>query len=146
MEQEFRRLAWCCIGVIVALMVVGTVSHGILRHIVQTSPLWVSIVLSIRGSSFAKWTALPCLIFWLFLMSAIWLFLLGWARIVSGTFSMIEIAMTIIVGVASATGTISAVRIRSRAPAWLAVGIFLLVSLFQFAATWISILPSIAHR
>ena len=93
MEKSFRLLIGCCIVIIAALLVVGTVSSGVIRHIVQTSPLWIVIVLSVRRSAWSKWAALPCYLFWLLLMTAIWLFLLGWARIVSGTFSHTEIAM-----------------------------------------------------
>jgi hypothetical protein len=50
------------------------------------------IALGIRRSGWIKWAALPCFFFWLMLMILIWLFLLGWARIVSGTFSPTEIA------------------------------------------------------
>ena len=82
-------------SIIAALLVVGAVSHGIIRHIVQTSSLWIAIFLGIRRSGWSKWA---CFFFWLLLMTAMWLFLLGWARIVSGTFSTTETAMTLIVG------------------------------------------------
>jgi len=59
----------------------------------------------------AKWTALPCLIFWLSIMIAIWLFLFGWARIVSGHFLPTEIAMTILIGVASVVGIAACVSL-----------------------------------
>ena len=49
----------------------------------------------------AKLAALPCMVFWVAIMVFIWLFLLGWARIVSGQFSRTEIAMTIAIGVAA---------------------------------------------
>jgi hypothetical protein len=48
--------------------------------------------------------ALPCFLFWLTIMVFIWLFLLGWARIVSGHFFPTEIAMTLVVGLASLVG------------------------------------------
>src|SRR5258707_1667842 len=95
-------IASCCLAVLVALYVVGAVSNGSLRHEVQTLPLWVPIVLGFRQRELAKWSALPCLIFWLVIMILIWLFLLGWARIVTGHYSPIEIAMTLVIGVACA--------------------------------------------
>jgi hypothetical protein len=146
MEEDYRVLTICCVVVIAALVVVGAVSHGIIRHIVQTSPLWIAIVLGIRHSGWTKWAALPCFVFWLLVMIAIWLFLLGWARIISGTFSSTEIAMTIIVGLASLAGILRAARIRSRVPTWRATAVFLLIAALQIAALRVSLLPQIAHR
>jgi hypothetical protein len=113
---------------------------------VQTSPLWIAIVLGMRRSLWSKWAALPCFAFWLLLMIAIWLFLLGWARIVSGNFSPTEIAMTVIVGVASVVGILIALRIRSGVRAWAATATVLLVAVLQVTAFRISLLPAIAHR
>ncbi len=145
-ERRFRILTTCCVSIIVALLVVGAVSHGVLRHIVQTSPLWIAIVSGIRRSGLSKWAALPCFVFWFLLMSAIWMFLLGWARFVSGTFSPTEIAMTMIVGLASIVGIVTAVRIRAGVSLWSATGIVLLVAALQLAAFRLSLLPAIAHR
>ncbi len=36
-----------------------------IRHIVQTYPLWIAIVLAARNSALTKWAALPCFVFWL---------------------------------------------------------------------------------
>jgi hypothetical protein len=146
MEKDFRILTVCCVAIIVALVVVGAVSHGVIRHIVQTSPLWIAIVLGIRHSGWSKWAALPCFAFWLLLMIAIWLFLLGWVRIVSGTFSPTEIAMTMVVGLASITGIVRAVGMRSGVRAWPATATVLLVAVLQVTALRVSLLPQIAHR
>ncbi|HYK92150.1 MAG TPA: hypothetical protein VE398_25535 [Acidobacteriota bacterium] len=146
MVNDFRVLTGCCLAIIAALLVVGAVSHGVIRHIVQTSPLWIAIVLSIRRSGSSKWAALPCFVFWLLLMMAIWLFLLGWARIVSGAFSPIEIAMTMIVGLASLLGIVRALGMRSGVRAWPAVAAVFLVTALQLIALRLSILPAIAHR
>ena len=104
--RDFHLLVICCVTMIAALLVVGVVSHGVVRHIVQTSPLWIAIMLAVRRSPWSKWAALPCFAFWLVLMAAIWLYLLGWARLVTGHFSPTEIAMTMIVGIASLTGIV----------------------------------------
>jgi hypothetical protein len=146
MKQDFRLLTGCCLAIIVALLVVGTVSHGVIRHIVQTSPLWIAIMLGGRHSGWTKWAALPCFVFWLSLMTAIWLFLLGWARIVSGTFSPTEIAMTIIVGLASIVGIVRAIGVRSGVDKWSATTIILVVAVSQVAAVRLSLIPEIAHR
>src|SRR5438105_8957088 len=85
----------CSLAILIALYVVGAVSvpPGSLRHEVQTLPLWIPIVAGLQRKQFAKWAALPCFIFWLAIMIAIWLFLLGWARIVTGHFFPTEIGM-----------------------------------------------------
>jgi hypothetical protein len=145
-EDDSLVLAVCCVAMIAALLVVGAVSHGILRHIVQTSPLWIAVVLGVRRSGWTKWAALPCFVLWLLLMTAIWLFLLGWVQIITGTFSPTEIAMTVIVGLASITGIVSAVRMRTGIRAWPAAAIVLLIAVLQLAALRLSFLPQIAHR
>jgi hypothetical protein len=146
MQHHFRIVILCCVLLIAALLVVGAVSHGVIRHILQTSPLWIAIVLAVRQSAFTKWAALPCFLFWLLVMIAIWLFLLGWAHIVSGTFSPTEIAMTVIVSLASAVGIGTAGRMRTEVRAWSATLAFLLVVALQLLALRLSFLPAIAHR
>ncbi len=56
----------------------------------------IAYLLYLRGRYYLDKQTFPCFVFWLLLMTAIWFFLLGWARIVSGTFSPTEIAMTVI--------------------------------------------------
>ena len=128
------------------MLVVGTVSHGVIRHVVQTSPLWIGMGLGFRQSSLTKWAVLPCFIFWLLVMTAIWLFLLGWARMITGTFSPTEVAMTLIVGLASLVGIISAARTRSASGAASAAALTVLVAVLQVLAFRLSLLPQIAHR
>ncbi len=146
MKGPYRILALCCFATIVALFVVGTVSHGVIRHIVQTCPIWIPILLAIHESDLCKWAAMPCFIFWLLVMAAIGLFLLGWARIVTGTFSPLEIAMVIIVGLASLLGMVKALRMRTKVPSWAAATIMIGIAMLQLAAFRVSLLPSIAHR
>lgn len=145
MEKDLRILMVCCGAVITALLVVGVVSHGVLRHIVQTAPLWVGILLGLGHSGLTKWATLPCFIFWLLIMAVIWLFLLGWAHIISGTFSPTEIAMTMVVGAASIVGIIKAANLRSGVDLWPAIATALLLALLQLAAFRLSLLPHIAH-
>jgi hypothetical protein len=96
-----RFYALCAAAVIVALLVVGAVSDGVVRHLIQTSPLWIVVVLGLQGSAHTKWIALPMFMAWLAIMVLIWLFLLRLARILTGSYSMIEIAMTMVVGATS---------------------------------------------
>jgi len=144
--KEFGILIGCCVAIIAALLVVGAVSHGVIRHIVQTSPLWIAIVLGIRRSSLAKWAALPVLVFWLLTMTAVWLYLLGWAHLLSGTFLPTEIAMTVVVGAASVAGVARAIGMRSSVGAWSAAATTLLLAVLQVAAFRLSFLPQLVHR
>ena len=86
------------------------------------------------------------MIFWLTIMAFIWLFLLGWARIVTGTFTPAEIAMTLVVGGASITGIVVCLRWRTAVPATTATGIVLVFAVLQIAAMAISLIPYIAQR
>jgi cation transport ATPase len=130
------------------LYVVGAVSipPGSLRHEIQTLPLWFPIVAGFQRRQVAKWAALPCLVFWLAIMVFIWLFLLGWARIVSGRFSTTEIAMTLVVGAASIIGLWAAVREQTTVRPLSAVGWFVGFGVLQVGAFWLSLFPYIARR
>jgi hypothetical protein len=139
-------IALCCATIIAALYVVGLVSGTELRHVVQTAPVWAGVVLGWRRNKSAGWLALPMFLFWLLVMVLIWLFLLGWARVVSGHFTPAEVAMTIVIGAASVVG-IGAVARTSENPSKLAAAaLFLLGAALQFAAFRVSLLPGIATR
>jgi hypothetical protein len=140
-------ITFCSLAIIVSLVLgVGLVSHGVLRHIVQTLPLWFSVIFGFRRSHTAGWLALPSFIFWFVLMVIIWLYLLGIARIITGTFSPIEIAMTIIVAAASLIGTAVFFRIRSLLSPLRAATLFLVMASFQWVCFRVSLFSSIAHR
>ena len=145
MPKESKWLAFFCLAIVVALYVVGTLRHGVLRNVLQTLPLWVPIVLGFRGSEFAKWSALPCLIIWLAAMMIVWLLLFRWVYVRSWHFSPTEIAMTFIVGVASAAGLGTALRWRTAVHPFTAGAVALLVGALQFLALWASLPPAIAH-
>jgi hypothetical protein len=134
--------------ILVALYVVGAVSvpPGSLRHEIQTLPLWFSIVGGFQQRQWAKWSALPCLIFWLIIMLLIWLFLLGWVRVVSGTFSATEIGMTLVAGAASLTGLTACLRWRTGVRPLIAAGTVVLFAVLQVGAFALSLTPSIARR
>jgi hypothetical protein len=94
----------------VALLVVGVVSHTFVRHVIQISPLVVALALGAYQPRLRTATALPLFTFWLFVMGGIWLFLLGIAPVFTGRFSPVEIVLTIVIGLASAAGIVSALR------------------------------------
>jgi hypothetical protein len=143
--MQSRGLAFCALLLIASLYVVGVVSHGVLRHTVQTAPVWGTVVLGMRRSVWSKRAALPCFIVWLFLMSLIWLFLVGWARVISGTFSTIEIAVTLVVGACAVIGIVLALRMNTGLRALGASAVFFGLLLLQVVALRISFLPGIAH-
>ena len=138
----------CSLAILIALYIVGAVSliPGSLRHEVQTLPLWFPIVAGFQQKESAKWSALPCMMFWLLSMGVIWLFLLGLPSPVSGTFNPIEIAMTLIITVASLIGIAGAVRWRTTTPSMTAIGVFVLFAVLQVAAMALSLTPYIANR
>ena len=127
---------------------VGAVSipPGSLRHEVQTLPLWFPIVLGFRQREITKWMALPLLVFWLAIVLSIWLFLLGWARIVTGRFFPTEIAMTIVIGVACLIGLMVSFRWRTRTRPLAAASVIGLFALLQLLAFRISLIPYIGRR
>ena len=95
---------------IVAVLCVGVVSRTIVRHIVQAIPPVIALVLVARVSPLAPSASAPICTFWLGVMINIWLFILGIARIFSGTFSNVESALTIVIAAASAAGLLAIVR------------------------------------
>jgi hypothetical protein len=145
MPKEPKWVAFCCVVILLALYVVGVVRHGVLRNIVQTLPLWIPIVLGFRGNEFAKWSALPCLVIWLAAMIIVWLFLFRWMYVQSWHFSPTEIAMTLIVGVAAATGSVAALHWRTAVRPLSAGAVALLFGALQFLALSASLPPAIAH-
>ena len=145
MESRVRTVGICALVLIVSLYIVGIVSHGIIRHIVQTAPVWPGVWLGFRRSPWTKWAVLSPLVLWLLLMINIWLLLLGLPHFLSGTFTPIEIAMTITIGVAAVVGIASALRVRTAVPLTSAVGTVLLMASLQVFALWVSFQPGVSR-
>ena len=141
-----KWMAWCCLITLVALYIVGAVSHGSLRHEVQTLPLWGPIVFGFRGQSIVKWSGLACMSIWLLLMLMIWSFLAGWTHLLSGHFSPIEIGLTLVIGIACVCGIVLGLRWRTEMSTFAALGAFVLFAVLQLAALRLSFLPNIANR
>jgi len=113
---------------------------------VQTLPLWIPIFAGYRGRPIAKWAALPCLVFWLAIMIAIWLYLLGIARIVTGRFFPTEVAMTLVVGAAAAIGLGACARWQTTTGLAAAATTILGMTALQLLAFRISLIPYIGQR
>jgi len=140
-----RIIAFCALSVLAALYVVGVVNHEILRHFVQTLPLWFAIFAGFRQQELAKWSSLPSFIIWLVLMVFIWLFVLGWAKLISGHFTPLEIVLTVVVGAASLMGLTVGYRWQTRLSWGKALWVFAIFIVLQLLALRISFLPSIAR-
>src|SRR5436190_10765630 len=105
-------LASALVVIIVSLLLVGVVSHTPLRHVVQVAPVAAVLGLAFARPGWARFAAVAVFLFWLFVMVLIWLYLAGIARVVSGHFTGIEVALTLAIGFASAGGLVAAFRAR----------------------------------
>jgi hypothetical protein len=139
-----RTIAFCSLAALVALYIVGAVSNGVLRHVVQTLPLWFSIFTGLRQREVSKWAALPCFAIWLTLMTLIWAFLLGWTKMLSG-FTPIEVVLTIVIGIASVLGLVVSFSWRTSLSWSKGLSVATVFAIFQMIALRISFLPSIAR-
>lgn len=129
-----------------ALVIVGIVSNTLLRHLIQIAPAVVALGLLARRSDWGISAAATLFAFWFLIMGAIWLFLLGVPRIFTGTFTPVEIALTIIIGVASLLGLIAVYRRRTTIPIVTQLATIVVFTVLQFAAMWLSVQPAVARR
>jgi len=145
--SRFRGLVAAWLAVVAgALLVVGIVSDTLLRHIIQIAPLVVALSLLPRRFDWGVSAAAPLFAFWLFVMGAIWLFLLGVARIVTGTFTPVEVILTVIIGLASLLGLGTAYRRGTAIPILARLGTIVTFAVLQFAAMWFSVQPFVTRR
>jgi hypothetical protein len=142
--RNHNACSWCALAIILALVIgVGLVSHTLLHHVVQTLPLWIVVLFARRPA--VRWFGLPCFLFWLAIMAMIWLFLLHLPSPINGHFSPLEVAMTLIVGVACVVALASSVRIRGTR-LWTAAMAFVLGAAAQYVCFRISLIPAIWNR
>lgn len=134
-------------GIALALGIVGVESHTLRSHLVQVVPLVFVLIGLRRQSRWSTAAAQVVLTFWLLMMGAIWLFLLGVAQIIGGTFTSIEIALTIAIGLAAALGLSAAIRTPPPATTRLAsVATTVLFGGLQAVAMWLSFQPIVTGR
>lgn len=145
MAKELRPVALCLLGLALALVVVGTVSGTIVRHIVQIAPL-ASVGLLARRPAAASSAALPIFAFWMAIAVLIWMFLLGVSRIANGTYSATEIAMTVVMAGCSVVGSVNCVQLGRPLPLVSRAGWFAVFAILQIGAMWVSLLRPIANR
>ena len=144
-----RPVSVLLLGVVMlALLIVGVVSGTILRHIAQTLPIAIIFAAMWAGvpRSWLPTAALAMHLFWLFVMVAIWLFLTGMARIVTGHFTPAEIVLTLVIGAAAMAGSIQSIREALAASTWRVwIASFVIGAVLQYAAFWVSTHTRIAR-
>lgn len=131
---------------VAALLLVGVVSGTLVRHVIQVAPAVALLVAACALRPWVPYAAAALFVFWFFIMSLIWAFLLGLAKVVTGTFSPVEVALTVVIGVASLVGFVAACRAHPR-PGWPArVAAFVAAAALQIGAMWLSLRPAFATR
>jgi hypothetical protein len=135
---QVRSIVLCLLVVAGALLVVGLASRTLLRHVIQMAPLVLALFLACLRPAWAVSAAAPLFAFWFLIMGAIWLFLLGMARIVTGTYTPAEITLSIIIGFAALIGLIAAYRRGSPGPLVAQLGTTVAFAVLQWTALWLS--------
>jgi hypothetical protein len=144
--QSGARVTACVALLAIALILVGVVSDTLVRHLVQVAALLCAFVLLVAGRT--EWgvaAAAPLFAFWLLIMAGIWAFLLGVARIFTGTFSTVEILLTVVIALLALTGLAATSRTTASSPRLLRLAVVLLFLVLQVAAMWMSVQPVIAR-
>jgi hypothetical protein len=130
-------------GVAISLFIIGIVSNTPIRHTIQLTPL--IIVLLLAKKSWSRYAALAVLLFWFFIMSLIWLYLSGLSDTASGTYSAIEIILTLTIGVSCIIGIISSFNMSTSSKKLLNIMAFVAFLILQIAMMWISFQGYIAN-
>jgi len=145
MIRSERVTATALVVIALALILVGLVSRMVARHAVQIGPvLAAALVVRIRPG-WARFAALPIFLFWLFIMALIWLYVLGLARIVTGRFTPVEVALTVLIGLACLVGVKSARRVPVKPGGLVNLAVFLVFSVFQAGAVLLSMQPGLEN-
>jgi hypothetical protein len=129
-----------------SLLLVGIVSGTLIRHVIQILPVVFALIAVKRKSTWGVYAALPIFIFWIFIMMLIWLFLLGIISIVTGHFTVVEIILTILIGLSGIWGIVTVIRCRPTAQLVRGVLVFVLFTALQIIALWISFKRPFANR
>ena len=144
--SSHRFVSICLIGLAIALLVVGVVSGTVLRHVVQVVPIIVAEVVLTRRPAWGAYPAIPIFLFWIFIVTLIWLFLLGLSRIASGHYTVIEILSTVFIAGFSIAGVVRSLPLGKPLRPIERMLAFILFGALQVAAMWVSFLQPIANR
>jgi len=146
LSQAEKITAWCLAALIASLLAIGLASSLVLRHILQALPAAVILAAVAKRRRGATYAALAVFLFWLLIMTLIWFFLLGLAKILTGTFSPAEITFTITTGIATAFGIGAVLMARRNTTLGRSLIAFAVGAALQISAMWLSLQPMFAHR
>ena len=109
-----------------ALLLVGSLSGTLVRHVIQVMPIALALLVISRGS---RWSG----------------FCAGVQTFFTGTFSPAEALLTVVIGALSLVGVVISFR-TSRVKTLRALGVVAVFGAIQLAAMWVSFLPPFADR
>jgi hypothetical protein len=144
--SNHRVVLICLVGLGLALLLVGVVSGTLLRHVVQITPILIAAALLSRSPAWGAYASFPIFVFWIFIVSLIWLFLMGLSGVASGTYTPIEVVSTVLMAGFAMVGLVAAVRVGRPLPWLWRVAMLALFAVIQVGAMWISFLHQIANR
>ena len=98
---HMRLISICLLLLLVSLLSVGLVSGTLVRHVVQTAPVVLAMTAVAAAYRWGAYSALAIFVFWFVIMFLIWLFLLGIAKVFSGTFTPVEVGLTVAIGLST---------------------------------------------
>jgi hypothetical protein len=87
----------CLSGVAGCLLLVGTASGTLLRHVFQIAPIAMVLAFALRREPWTAPAAVGLFGCWAFFMGLIWLYLAGVRTFFTGTYTPFEIASTILI-------------------------------------------------
>lgn len=146
MVRAGAALIAALVALIVSLLLVGVVSNTMLWHVIQVAPPTAVLGLALARTPWVRFAAAAVFLVWLLIMSLIWLYLLGIARVVTGHFTSTEVVLTVVIGVACAAGLVAGSRARDPSGWPVRFAAFLAAAAVQVAAVWLSVQPGFANR
>jgi len=87
----------CLSGVAGCLLVVGIESGTFLQHVLQIAPIGIVLAFAIRREAWTAPAAVGLFGCWAFFMGLIWVYLAGVKTFFTGTYTLLEIASTILI-------------------------------------------------
>lgn len=141
-----KSISLYLIGVLIALLVVGFESGTILRHVIQVIPIILSIILVWQRFKWSSFFALGVFTIWFLIMCCIWLHLLNITHPVNGTFTVIEIILTIGIGMCCVSGMLNSIRNAPKQNPTLLLSVLITSLALQFGFVVLSMQPAIAYK
>ena len=146
MSNPERLLVAATLGLMASLVLIGVASSTFVRHLIQVAPMCLLLYGMFTHRAWVRAGTVPIFVFWLLIVIAIWCFLLGITRIVSGTFSTAERVLTGGIALSCLCGLTAVARSRESASWASRLTGFILLAALQWGAFWLSIQPAFSHR